>query len=112
MRLQVDDLPKVLGMGRRTLFDCRKDDKNVTDKSWAKLEHAEHRAGMQSATKCETAESSAKVKESDVGESAHVLRDELPIYATRRPPRPLTLDERVAKLEKVLKGIQDALNRL
>lgn len=57
--LQVEDLPAILGMGRRTLFDCRKDDSAVTGMSWAKLDMAERKAGVESAEKCVNAESSA-----------------------------------------------------
>jgi transcriptional regulator with XRE-family HTH domain len=59
----------------------------------------------------ENTQSSANLKDSDVGESACVMREESPIYAARAP-QPLTLDERVEKLEKIMKGIQDALNQL
>ena len=42
--LQVEDLPKITGIGRRTLFECRSADSNVSAKSWAKLEVAESNA--------------------------------------------------------------------
>ena len=109
--LQVEELPERIGFKRRTLFAGRKNDSAVSGKSWAMLEGAEQKAGVKSAEKCENTQSSANLKDSDIGESACVTRDESPIYGARAP-QPLTLDERVEKLEKIMKGIQDALNQL
>lgn len=44
----VEDLPGILGIGRRTLFECRSADSAVSGKSWAKLALAEERAGIAS----------------------------------------------------------------
>jgi hypothetical protein len=106
--LDVEDLPVFIGMGRRTLFDCRKSDAAVSGKSWAKLESAEHKAGLKSAEKCEKTQSSANPKGYDVGDPTCVMREDSPIYAARAP-QPLTLDERVEKLEKIMAAIAEAL---
>lgn len=41
MGLNVQDLPRILGISRRTLFKCRSAESEVTTKSRAKLEAAE-----------------------------------------------------------------------
>lgn len=63
----------MLGMSRRTLFECRSADSAVSDTSWAKLEAAELRARSEVSTP-QNAQSSADPKESAVRESAHAVR--------------------------------------
>lgn len=46
LRCNVEDLPEIIGISRRTLFACRKSDSKVTPKTLGKLEAAESRAGI------------------------------------------------------------------
>ncbi len=74
-----------MDIGRRTLFECRSADSAVSSKSWAKLDEAESKADAAERREEGNAESYAKPKESGIGESAHVLREESPIYGARNP---------------------------
>lgn len=42
--INVQDLTKVLGIGRASLFCCRKGTRSITQKTWLKLEAAEKKA--------------------------------------------------------------------
>ena len=42
----IQDLPDILGISRRTLFACRVNEDTVTAKTWLKLEAAEKAAGI------------------------------------------------------------------
>lgn len=46
MGLDVQELPKIIGISRRTLFSARNTDRGVTAKTWLKLEAAERTAGI------------------------------------------------------------------
>lgn len=72
--LNVEDLPPVIGIGRRTLFECRSADSAVSQKSWAKLEAAEQAAGI-SCLEPPFADSSRKVKESEEEDSGKIRED-------------------------------------
>ena len=63
----VQDLKGILGISRRTLFECRSADSAVSGKTWAKLEAAERAAGILPAAPdpVRTAESEGKLKDSD-----------------------------------------------
>ena len=79
LAVNVEDLPEILGIKRRTLFDCRKDDGKVSGKSWSKLEEAERKASAKSASKCEFAESSAHPKDLEGGKSADFHEKTIPV---------------------------------
>jgi hypothetical protein len=44
--LSVQDLPPIIGISRRLLFQCRSADSSVTGKTWCKLEAAERMVGI------------------------------------------------------------------
>ena len=75
----IEDLPAIIGISRRTLFECRSADSAVSCKSWLKLEAAERAAGVGNVTKRDgdpatsVAENSGKVKDSGKGGGIIVL---------------------------------------
>jgi hypothetical protein len=118
MGLNVQDLPGIIGISRRTLFECRSADSAVSEKTWRKLEAAEAAAGITPPSDVPV-QSSTYPKDPGIGESANVMRDDTPIYRTRAveaggtPALPQeSLDARVEQLERVVAAIQEALRNL
>ena len=96
----MQDLPEMLGISRRTLFECRSADSKVTGKTWAKLEKAEAAA--------ENAESSTSPKQADVGETAHSLYAESSVVREE----PLTYGAKVDPVSAAFAKIREGLDLL
>jgi hypothetical protein len=109
MGLNVQDLPEIIGISRRTLFECRSAESAVSGKTLAKLEAAEARA-VEKRPEAKLAESSANPKDISVGESTHpaydepcVMRDDVAVYGARRKTTAeMSIEERLARAESLL----------
>jgi hypothetical protein len=114
----LNDLPAKIGISERSLYGYRAGKYPVTAKALRKLAAAEKAAGMHMQRK-ENTQSSANLKDSDIGDSAHAVRENPAIYrmktvAAGETPAPgaESLDERVERLERLVAAIQDALRIL
>lgn len=104
------DLPAKLQISERALYGYRAAKFPVTAKALRKLEAAERAAGI-TPDRVQKAEPSTDPKHPGIGESANVLRDDVPSYRTRageKPPAALSLEERVTRLENLLNAVADA----
>jgi DNA-binding Xre family transcriptional regulator len=110
MGLNVQDLAAIIGISRRTLFECRSAESAVSGKTLAKLDAAEARARADPAL-AEFVKPYAKAKDEELGESAHVLRDDVVPYRTR-PPEELTVEERLSRVERLLAALAESHDRL
>lgn len=106
--LNLSEIHKILGISKAMVYAYRGGKNRITQKVWLKLAEAENKAVSKFTSEDEKTESSAKVKDSDVGESACVMREDSPISGARHPQQ-LSLDERVERLEKVMAAIAEAL---
>ena len=98
----------MMGISVASLFGYRNGTIKISRKGWSKLEQAERAAGV--AFPHGIGKRSADPKQPDVGESAYVLREDAASYGVK--PHPLTLDERVAKLEAAMEAMRRALENL
>jgi hypothetical protein len=104
MGKKVEDLYEFMGMARRTFFECRSADSAVSEKSWLKLDAAEKRFSKKPVGPG-NAVSYGDPKESGIGESAHMMREE----PTRLPTRPLANRSDpalLAVLERIAKALE------
>lgn len=100
MGLQIEDLPRILQLSRRTLFECRSADSAVSPKSWAKLEAAEERANRKSKS-AENATSYRYPKEPGIGKSTNIVREDPPMMHSKEEylpsdPALISILERIA----------------
>lgn len=110
MGVQIEDLPRILHLSRRTLFECRSADSSVSAKSWAKLEAAEERASR----KVKSAENAASYrypKELGIGKSTNAAREDPPTRPNTRSH--LTADPAlISILERIATAIENLPARL
>jgi hypothetical protein len=98
--LNVQELPAIIGISRRTLFECRSADSAVSNKTWSKLAAAERDAGISN----EPAESSTSPKEVGVVKATHAGQVEMPMGDDQFPE--------LGKMIDVLRRIAAALEEL
>lgn len=105
MGLQVEDLPSVLGIGRRTLFECRSADSAASAKSWAKLQSAEEKINKNARVR-ESAKNEAYVNRiEETLQKKNLCEDEGPYSIDPRVEKAPTIESltrRVESLESVL----------
>lgn len=92
----------MMGISVASLFGYRNGSIEISNKAWSKLERFEKSLLEQNAQK----EGNPKYLQA-AGEI--IMREEPPPYGT---PKPLSLDARVERLERVLEGILEVLKKL
>jgi predicted transcriptional regulator len=121
--LNLSEIHGLLGISKAMVFAYRGGKNPITQKVWLKLKAAEEKAANTSELKRENAKSSADAKNPGIGESAHdecanLPRDDLRPYGGKasdgqRPPlQERAMEERVARLERIIEGLQHALKEL
>lgn len=112
MRLQVEDLPELLAMGRRTFFECRSADSKVSAKSWAKLDEAE-RSLDQGRIPAPFAVMSGNPNQSTIPKedaySSKVSEDVVEYKYTPRPPPLNQVPQKIVLMEQTIDGMMAQL---
>jgi hypothetical protein len=117
--LNLSEIEGFLGISKAMLYAYRSGKNRITQKAWLKLASAERDALRAESEMGGNSESSANPNESGIGESAHLVREDSPIYRVRKlaagetpAPRAESLDERVDKMERALSAIAEILHNL
>lgn len=84
LRINVQDLPQIIGISRRTLFECRSAESAVSRKTLAKLDAAERAHGI-SHERIESAERFTNPNEPDDANPAHTVLREIPTRPKHSP---------------------------
>ena len=102
---------KESGITRSLFYEIRDGKRTVSDKVWRKLEAAERAFGI-APLGGTPAESSISPKQTGIGETAHLVRDDPVPYRTHAEPPErvqLSLDERIERLERIVDALADLL---
>jgi hypothetical protein len=87
-----------------SLFGYRNGSIQISTKGWGKLEQAERAAGLLPGP--ENAKSSGDLKQADVGDSAHSMREDSPPYRKRSETAAVTDPALMAVLERIASALE------